>query len=109
MQAVTHEITSAYRSWYRQVLAGFTATPPKCYAVNGISTSLPLGRVWRIRSTFAAVERMLKLFYTRDYDDKSTEITSRRISNVAVYALADKHDLEDLKRLAEVNLDENSQ
>ena len=53
-----------------------------------------------------AVECMVKFLYSGDYDAGTTKIYACLMTHVAVYALADKYDIEGLKRLAEVKVDE---
>ena len=54
----------------------------------------------------AAVECMIKFLYSGDYDDDTTDINSCLMSHVRVYALAEKYDIEGLKCLAAVKVDD---
>ena len=54
----------------------------------------------------AAVECMIHFLYSGDYDDDCTDEYSSLMSHVRVYALAEKYDIEGLKRLAAVIFDE---
>lgn len=54
----------------------------------------------------AAVECMIKFLYTGDYDDNTTDVNSSLMFHVRVYALAEKYDIEGLKRLTEFGVEE---
>ena len=56
----------------------------------------------------AAVECMIKFLYSGDYKDDTTDIDSCLMFHVSVYALADKYDIESLKRLAEIKFDKTA-
>ena len=53
-----------------------------------------------------AVECMIKFLYSGDYSNGATDVKTCLMSHVRVYALAEKYDIEGLKRLAAVNVDE---
>ena len=54
----------------------------------------------------AAIECMVTFLYTGDYDDEAAVDTDTRLMlHALVYSLADKYDIQNLKRLAEVNFE----